>query len=67
MKAAILISTLPTELHDTVIQHADKYGEYEPATWKMLSVIEAKMAMRSPDQMEGDENSREDPYDPEEV
>ena len=55
MRAAILmISTLPTDLRDSLLQQADKYEEYGPTTEKIISIVEAKLAMRSPDDMEVD-------------
>lgn len=54
MKAAILISMLPTDIQDALIQQADKYEEYQPTKEKILSIVDAKMAMRSPDEMDVD-------------
>ena len=54
MKAAILISILPNDIQDALIQHADKYEEYQPTKEKILSIVDAKMAMRSPDEMDVD-------------
>ena len=55
MKAAILISFLPAELRDALIQQADKLIEYIPTKEKVMAIVEAKMAMRSLDVMEVDE------------
>jgi len=54
MKAAILISMLPTELQNALIQQADKYEEYGPTKEKIISIVEAKIAMKSPDDMDVD-------------
>jgi len=54
MKAAILISILPSDIQDALIQQADKYEEYLPTKEKVLSIVDAKMAMRSPDEMDVD-------------
>jgi len=54
MKAAILISILPSDIQDALIQQADKYEEYHPTKEKILSIVDAKMAMKSPDEMDVD-------------
>lgn len=54
MKAAILLSMLPNDIRDALIQQADKYEDYVPTKEKVLSIVEAKMAMRSPDEMDVD-------------
>ena len=54
MKAAILISILPGDVQDAVLQQADKYEEYQQAKVKVMAVIEAKLAIRSPDEMDVD-------------
>ena len=54
MKAAIIISMLPNYLRDALIQQADRFEEYQPAKEKIISIVEAKMAMRSPDEMDVD-------------
>ena len=55
MKAAILISILPTDLLDSLIQQADKFVEYQPTKEKVIATVEAKIAMRSPEEMDVDE------------
>ena len=55
MKAAILISILPTELRDSLIQQAGNFVEYQPTEEKVIAIVEAKLAMRSPDEMDVDE------------
>ena len=55
MKAAILISIPPTDLRDSLIQQADKFVEYQPTEEKGIAIVEAKMAMRSPHEMDVDE------------
>jgi len=54
MKAAILISMLPVDLQNALIQQADKYEEYGPTKEKIISIVEAKIAMKSPDDMDVD-------------
>jgi len=54
MKAAILISMLPADLQNALIQQADKYEEYGPTKEKIISIVEAKIAMKSPDDMDVD-------------
>jgi len=54
MKAAILISMLPVDLQNALIQQADKYEEYGPTKEKIISIVEAKLAMKSPDDMDVD-------------
>jgi len=54
MKAAILISMLPADLQNALIQQADKYEEYGPTKEKIISIVEAKLAMKSPDDMDVD-------------
>ena len=51
MKAAILISILPTDLRDSLIQ----FVEYQSTKEKVIAIVEAKIAMRSPDEMDVDE------------
>ena len=55
VKAAILISILPKDLRDSLIQQADKFVEYQPTKEKVIAIVEAKIAMRSPDEMDVDE------------
>ena len=59
MKAAILISMLPADLQDSLVQNAEKYHEYPSAKEKVLSIVEAKMSMRDPDAMDVDNLSAE--------
>ena len=54
MKAAILISIFSNDIQDALIQQADKYEDYLPTKEKVLSIVGAKMAMRSPDEMDVD-------------
>lgn len=54
MKAAILISTLPNELRDAILQQPEKFESYEPTKERVISMIEAKLAIRSPDEMDVD-------------
>ena len=54
MKAAIIISMLPNDLQDALIQQADRYEDYRVAKEKIISIVEAKLAMRSPDEMDVD-------------
>ena len=62
MKAAILISMLPADLQDSLVQNAGKYHEYPSAKEKVLSIVEAKMSMRDPDAMDVDNLSAEANY-----
>ena len=48
MKAAILISMLPTDIQDSLVQNAEKYHEYQSAKEKILSIVEAKMSIEGP-------------------
>jgi len=52
MKSAILISMLPSDLQNALIQQAEKYEEYVPTKEKILSIVEAKIAMKNPDDMD---------------
>ena len=54
MKAAILISTLPAELRDAILQNPDKFEKYEPTKERVIAMVEAKLSVRSPDEMEVD-------------
>ena len=54
MKAAIALSMLPPEMRDSLIQQADKFEEYTTVREKIVSIVDAKLAMRSPDEMEVD-------------
>ena len=62
MKAAIIISMLPGDLQDALIQQADKYEEYKSAKEKIVSIVEAKLAMRSPDEMDVDTIGSGEPH-----
>ena len=42
---AILVSILPTDLRDSLIQQADKFVEYQPTKEKVIAIVEAKIAM----------------------
>ena len=57
MKAAILISTLPSELRDAILQNPDKFVEYPPTKERVIAMVEAKLSVRSPDEMLGGNNS----------
>ena len=50
-------SSSPNELRDALIQQADKYEEYAPTKEKIIAIVEAKIAVRSPDEMDVDEIS----------
>ena len=67
MKAAILVSMLPTELQDAVVQNAERYDNYDVAKEKIVSIAEAKAMMsKDPDKMDcsyydyGDHNGHPD-------
>ena len=51
MKAAILISTLPAELRDAILQNPGKFAKYEPANERVSAMVEGKLSVRSPDEM----------------
>lgn len=66
MKATILVSFLPTDLRGSLIQQADRFVEYQPTKQKVIAIVEPKLAMRSPDEMDvgelawwNDENDEE--------
>ncbi len=52
MRPAILIYKLPPDLSDSCFQQADKYEEYGPTKENIISIVEAQLAMKSPDDME---------------
>ena len=54
MKAAILVSMLPTDLQHTLVQQADKLSDYKSTKERVISIIEAKMALKDPDAMDCD-------------
>lgn len=60
MKSAILISTLPDEIRNTVLQQPEKFEECGRTRERMISMIEARLAMRSPDEMEVDLTERDE-------
>ena len=55
MKPAILVSMLPKELQDNLVQQADKMTDYKTTKDRIISIVEAKMAMRDPDMMDCDQ------------
>lgn len=68
MKSAMLISTLPDEIRNAVLQQLqqpDKFEEYGPSLERVISMIEARLAMRSPHEMEADltERDEDEQYD----
>ena len=54
MKAALLVSMLPDDIQQSVIQNAEKYELYEQARDKVISIADSKMAISNPDQMDVD-------------
>ena len=51
MKATILISILPKDLQDTLVQHADKITDYKTTKDKTITIVEAKLALKDLDMM----------------
>ena len=47
MRSAILISTVPPDIRDSLLQSADKYEEYLPTKERIIAVVEAKLAMEA--------------------
>ena len=54
MKAAILISMLPSDLQHALIQQADKFVDFKSTKDRVATLVEAKLALKSPDAMECD-------------
>jgi len=54
MRAAILISMLPPDLQHALIQQADKFEDYKSTKDRVATIVEAKLALKSPDAMECD-------------
>ncbi len=54
MKAAIFISTLPNQLSDAIFHQPEKFESYEPTKERVISMVEAKLAIPSPDGMDVD-------------
>jgi hypothetical protein len=54
MRAAILISMLPPELQNTLVQQADKITDYKTTKDKIIGIVEAKLALKDPDSMDVD-------------
>ena len=54
MRAAILISMLPPELQNTLVQQADKITDYKTTKDKIIGTVEAKLALKDPDSMDVD-------------
>ena len=54
MKAAILLSMLPSDLQHALIQQADKFGDYKSTKDRISTIVEAKLALKSPDAMDCD-------------
>ena len=54
MKAAILISTLPSELRDAILLNPDRIVEYQPTKARATNTVETKFSVRSPDELEVD-------------
>ena len=53
MRAAILISMLPPDLQQALIQQADKI-DYKNTSDRVATIVEAKLALKNPDTMECD-------------
>ena len=47
MRSAILISTVPPDIRDSLLQSADEYEEYLPTKERIIAVVEAKLAMEA--------------------
>ena len=47
MRSAILISTVPPDISDFLLQIADKYEEYLPTKERVIAVVEAKLTMEA--------------------
>lgn len=54
MKSAILISTLPNEIRDAILQQPEKFELYQPTKERVVTMVEAKLAIKSPDEMDVD-------------
>ena len=52
MKAAILVSMLPKELQDNLVQQAKKMTDYKTTKDRIITIVEAKMALRDPTMMD---------------
>ena len=49
-----LSSTLSAELRDAILQNPDKFEKFEPTKEGVMAIVEAKLSVRSPDEMEVD-------------
>ena len=47
MRSAILISTVPPDIRDSLLQSADKYEEYLPTKERIIAMVEATLAMEA--------------------
>ena len=54
MRSAILISMLPSDLQHALIQQADKFTDFKSTKDRVATLVEAKLALKSPDAMECD-------------
>ena len=46
MKVGLLITMLPEELQDTVLQHADRLKDYKLVKDKVLNLVDAKARLK---------------------
>ena len=51
-KTAILLTMMPKDLQDTLVQHTDKFDNYRVARDKVLTVAESKTLLKDPDAMD---------------
>ena len=54
MKAAILISILPPNLQDKLVQQADKVTDHKTSKEKITTVVEAKLTLKDRDMIDCD-------------
>ena len=54
MRSAILISMLPSDLQHALIQQADKFTDFKSTKDRVATIVEAKLALKSPDAMDCD-------------
>jgi hypothetical protein len=52
MKVGLLITMLPEELQDTVLQHADRLKDYKLVKDKVLNLVDAKARLKDPNAMD---------------
>ena len=58
MRSAILVSMLPPNLQEVIIQQADKMTNYKNTKDKIVGIVEAKMSLKDPDAMDCDHFER---------